>query len=158
LRRREPEAPGGTRMSGNLQRTLFIIKPDAVAKGLTGRILGRVEADGFKVLGIRMVALDPATARRFYHVHEGKHFLDSLVAFMSSGPVVACVLERDDAVARLRELVGATDPAEAGPGTIRKDFATDKEKNAVHASDALETARWEIDFFLGNGLLSIPGE
>ena len=146
------------RMTGSNQRTLFIIKPDAVSRGLTGAILGRVEADGFRLLGLSMVRLSPEKARRFYYVHEGKPFLDSLVDFMSSGPVVACALERDDAVRRLREIVGATDPRQAAPGTIRKDFALDKEKNSVHASDAAETARWELGFFTENGLLSIPGK
>lgn len=145
-------------MTGNTQRTLFIIKPDAVSRGLTGEILGRVEADGFRLLGLSMVRLSSEKARRFYYVHEGKPFLDSLVDFMSSGPVVACALEREDAVRRLREIVGATDPSQAEPGTIRKDFALDKEKNSVHASDAPETARWELGFFTENGLLSIPGE
>ena len=107
---------------------------------------------------MRLLRLDPDEARRFYYVHEGKFFLDSLVAFMSSGPVVACVLEKENAIEGLREIVGATDPAKADPGTIRKDFAIDKEKNSVHASDAQDTAAWEIGFFLENGLMSIPGE
>lgn len=145
-------------MGEEVQRTLFIIKPDAVSRRYTGKILERVEADGFKVLGMGMVCLTPENARRFYHVHEGKPFLDSLVAFMSSGPVVACALEKEGAITRLRQIVGATDPAEAEAGTIRKDFATDKEENAVHASDAPETAKWELGFFMDNGLLSIAGE
>ncbi len=145
-------------MNGNLERTLFIIKPDAVARGLSGRILERVEANGFKLVGMHMIRLEPDQAGRFYYVHEGKGFFDSLVRFMSSGPVVACVLEKEAAIEGLREIVGATDPAEAKPGTIRKDFALDKEKNSVHASDKPETARWEVGFFLENGLLSIPGE
>jgi nucleoside-diphosphate kinase len=140
------------------QRTLFIIKPDAVAAGNAGAILERVEANGFKIVGMNMIRLEPGEARGFYHVHEGKFFLDSLVAFMSSGRVVACALERDGAIAKLREIVGATDPAEAEAGTIRKDFAKDKEKNAVHASDAPETAEWELGFFTDNGLLSMPGD
>ena len=140
------------------QRTLFIIKPDAVAAGKAGKILGRVEANDFKIVGMNMIRLEPDEARGFYHVHEGKLFLDSLVAFMSSGRVIACALEREEAIAKLREIVGATDPAEADEGTIRRDFATDKEKNAVHASDAPETAEWELGFFTDNGLLSIPGE
>ena len=140
------------------QRTLFIVKPDAVAAGNAGNILQRVEANGFRIVGMNMIRLEPDEARGFYHVHEGKFFLDSLVAFMSSGPAVACALERDGAIAKLREIVGATDPAEAEAGTIRKDFATDKEKNAVHASDAPETAEWELGFFTDNGLLSSPGD
>jgi nucleoside-diphosphate kinase len=140
------------------QRTLFIIKPDAVGRALTGKILERVEGDGFRLIGLSMVRLSPDMARRFYYVHEGKPFLDSLVGFMSSGPVVVCALERGDAVRRLREIVGATDPKEAAAGTIRKDFALDKEKNAVHASDSPETARWELGFFVENGVLSVPGK
>jgi nucleoside-diphosphate kinase len=105
-----------------------------------------------------MVRFGADMARRFYYVHEGKPFLDSLVSFMSSGPVVVCALEREDAVSRLREIVGATDPAEAAPGTIRKDFALDKEKNSVHASDSPETARWELGFFIENGVLALPGD
>jgi nucleoside-diphosphate kinase len=143
-------------MSGAVERTLFIIKPDAVSRALVGAILARVEEDGFKIAAMRMVHLDAATARGFYHVHEGKPFLDSLVSFMSSGPVVAAALEREGAIARLREIVGATDPAAAAPGTIRRDFALDKEKNSVHASDAADTARWEIAFFVEHGVLSIP--
>lgn len=143
-------------MSETIDRTLFIIKPDAVSRGLIGAILARVEDDGFKIVAMRMVHLDAATARSFYHVHEGKGFIDSLVSFMSSGPVVAAVLECDGAIARLREIVGATDPAKAEPGTIRRDFALDKEKNSVHASDAAETAKWEIAFFVEHGVLSIP--
>ena len=140
------------------QRTLFIVKPDAVGRGLTGAILERVERDGFRLIGMSMARFSPDTARRFYYVHEGKPFLDSLVDFMSSGPVVVCALEREDAVRRLREVVGATDPAEAAPGTIRKDFALDKEKNSVHASDSPETARWELGFFVENGVLTVPGD
>lgn len=133
-----------------------MIKPDAVAAGNAGKILERVESNGFKIVGMCMLRLEPEEARSFYYVHEGKPFLDSLVAFMSSGRVVACALERDGAIAKLREIVGATDPAQAEAGTIRKDFATDKERNAVHASDAPETAEWELGFFADNGLLSIP--
>jgi nucleoside-diphosphate kinase len=143
-------------MSGAVERTLFMIKPDAVSRGLVGAILSRVEESGFKMLSMRMVHLDAATARGFYHVHEGKPFLDSLVSFMSSGPVVVVALEHDGAIAKLREIVGATDPAEAAPGTIRADFALDKEKNSVHASDAVETAKWEIAFFVEHGVLSPP--
>jgi nucleoside-diphosphate kinase len=145
-------------MTEKSQRTLFIVKPDAVGRGLIGKILERVETDGFDLIGLSMVRLSPGMARRFYYVHEGKPFLDSLVDFMSSGSVVVCALERDDAVRRLREIVGATDPGEAAPGTIRRDFALDKEKNSVHASDSPETARWELGFFIENGVLSLPGD
>jgi nucleoside-diphosphate kinase len=111
-------------MGETLERTLFIVKPDAVERGLTGEILARVEADGFRLVGMSMLRLDADEARRFYYVHEGKPFLESLVELMSSGPVVACALERAGAVSRLREIVGATDPSQAVAGTIRKDFAT----------------------------------
>jgi nucleoside-diphosphate kinase len=143
-------------MSGALERTLFMIKPDAVGRGLVGAILARVEDEGFKIVAMRMVHLDAATARGFYHVHEGKPFLDSLVSFMSSGPVVATALEREGAIAKLREIVGATDPSKAEPGTIRRDYALDVEKNSVHASDAADTAKWELGFFTEHGILSIP--
>lgn len=130
-----------------MQQTFTMVKPDAVARGEAGRILAMIEADGFRILRLKMVQLSPAEARQFYHVHAGKPFLENLVAFMSSGPVCAAVLEREDAIAALRTLVGATDPAEAAEGTIRKAFGVDKGHNAVHASDAPETAREEIAFF-----------
>jgi nucleoside-diphosphate kinase len=142
----------------DVQRTLFIVKPDAVAAGVAGKILSRVEENGFTIVGMNMLRLKPDEARGFYYVHAEKPFMDSLVEFMTSGRVVACALERENAIAKLREIVGATDPAEAAEGTIRKDFATDKEKNAVHASDAPETAEWEVGFFTENGLLYIPGD
>jgi nucleoside-diphosphate kinase len=134
-----------------VQQTLMMIKPDAVGRNLVGRILERVEGAGLRLARMRMVHLEPAEARRFYRVHEGKPFLESLVTFMSSGPVVVAVIEGTDAVMRLREVVGATDPAKAAPGTIRRDFALNIEKNSVHASDAEDTAREEIAFF-GLGL------
>jgi len=134
-----------------MELTYTMVKPDAVERGETGRILARYEAAGFKIRRMKMVQLSPDEARRFYHVHEGKPFLDSLCEYMSSGPICAVVLERENAIAELRKLVGATDPAEAEPGTIRKEFAIDKAHNAVHASDAPETAAEEIAFF-GLGL------
>ncbi len=129
----------------------MMIKPDAVGRNLVGRILERIEASGLRIVRLRMVQLQPGEARDFYRVHEGKPFLDDLVAFMSSGPVVAGVLEGEGAVARWRGLMGATDPAKAAPGTIRADLALGLEKNSVHGSDAVETARDEIAFF-GLGL------
>lgn len=134
-----------------MEQTLMMIKPDAVGRNLVGRILERIEASGLRIVRLRMVQLQPEEARAFYRVHEGKPFLDDLVAFMSSGPVVAGVLEGEGAVARWRGLMGATDPAKAAPGTIRADFALGLEKNSVHGSDAVETARDEIAFF-GLGL------
>ena len=129
----------------------MMIKPDAVGRNLVGRILERIEASGLRIVRLRMVQLQPGEARDFYRVHEGKPFLDDLVAFMSSGPVVAGVLEGEGGVARWRGLMGATDPAKAAPGTIRADLALGLEKNSVHGSDAVETARDEIAFF-GLGL------
>ena len=125
----------------------MMIKPDAVRRNLIGRILERVEGAGLRVARLRMVQLKPEEARSFYRVHQGKPFLEALVTFMSSGPIVALVVEGEGVVSRLREIVGATDPAKAAAGTIRRDFALDIEKNSVHASDAVETAREEIAFF-----------
>jgi nucleoside-diphosphate kinase len=130
-----------------VEETLFMIKPDAVAARKVGLILAEIEKAGFEVLGMRMVRLTPEDARRFYAVHEGKPFLEELVQFMSSGPAVPCRLRRDDAILFLRERIGATDPKEAKPGTIRALYAESKGKNAVHASDSPESARTEIPFF-----------
>jgi nucleoside-diphosphate kinase len=129
----------------------MMIKPDATERNLVGKILARVEEAGLRIARLRMVHLQPEEARRFYAVHQGKPFLESLVAFMSSGPIVALVVEGEDAVKRLRAVIGATDPKQAAPGTIRCDFALNIEKNSVHGSDAVETARQEIAFF-GLGL------
>lgn len=130
-----------------MQRTLAIIKPDAVARGLSGKILAQLEDEGFQIRGLRMMRLTVAQAQEFYAVHRGRPFYDNLVAFMTSGPVVPLLLERDDAIAKLRETIGATDPKEAAEGTIRARFAESKERNAIHASDAEETARHETAFF-----------
>ena len=130
-----------------MDRTLLIIKPDATERNLIGHIVNRLERAGFSVAEMRMERLDEAQARRFYAVHEGKPFLDSLVSFMTSGPVVPMVLEKDNAVADLRELIGATNPANAACGTIRQEIARDIEKNSVHASDSPENAKTEIAFF-----------
>lgn len=130
-----------------MNRTLLIIKPDATERNLVGHILGRLERARFKVVDMRMVRLTEAEARRFYAVHEGKPFLDNLVKFMTSGPVVPMVLEKDNAVADLRVLVGATDPTKAACGTIRNEIGLNIEKNSVHASDSDENAAGEIAFF-----------
>lgn len=127
--------------------TLAIIKPDAVGRGLTGKILAHLEEQGFRIRGLRMMRLTEAQAREFYAVHRERPFYESLVSFMTSGPVVPVLLEREDAVAKLREAIGATDPAEAADGTVRKLFAESKERNAIHASDAPETARQEAAYF-----------
>ena len=133
-----------------MEKTLLIIKPDAVSRNLIGEIVSRVEKARFKIKALKMVQLRPAEARRFYAVHEGKPFLDELVAFMSSGPVVPMVLEKQNAVADLRKLIGATNPAKADPGTVRHDLAIDMGKNSVHGSDSPENAKVEIEFFFPN--------
>jgi nucleoside-diphosphate kinase len=129
------------------EETLFMIKPDAVRARKAGAILAEVERAGFELAEMRMVRLAPADARRFYAVHEGKAFLNDLVTFMSSGPAIPCLLRRENAILGLRELIGATDPKEAKPGTIRALHAESKQNNAVHASDSPESARVEIKFF-----------
>jgi len=127
--------------------TLAIIKPDAVKRGLAGKIIAHLEAAGFAVRAARLVKLSTAKAEAFYEVHRERPFYRSLVTFMTSGPGLALALERDDAVTRLREVIGATDPAEAKPGTVRKLYAESKERNAIHASDSPETAAREVAFF-----------
>ena len=130
-----------------MERTLSIIKPDGVGKGLTGEIVRRLEQAGFRICAMKMVRLTGDQARMFYSVHRGRPFYDSLVEFMTSGPIVAMVIEGENAVRTYRELMGATNPKEALPGTVRRDFAGDVEKNIVHGSDAPETAAQEIRFF-----------
>ena len=129
------------------ERTLCIIKPDAVAAGQVGQILARLEKAGFQVLALEMRRLSRTEAEGFYHVHRERPFFGSLADFMSSGPCVPMVLEAEGAIAKLRELMGATDPAKAAAGTIRKDFASSIEANRIHGSDAAETARFEIGYF-----------
>ena len=129
------------------ERTLSIIKPDALRKNVIGEIVRRFEATGLRVVATKLLRMTPETAARFYVVHKDKGFYRSLTEFMSSGPVLVSVLEGDNAIARNREIMGATDPAKAAAGTIRRDFGTDVEKNAIHGSDAPDTARWEISFF-----------
>jgi len=130
-----------------IERTLSIIKPDAVAKNAIGQILARFEAAGLKIVAARMLQLSQAQAEAFYAVHRERPFFTDLVAFMVSGPVMVQVLEGENAIARNRELMGATDPKKAAPGTIRADFADSIDANAVHGSDGAETARAEIAFF-----------
>jgi nucleoside-diphosphate kinase len=130
-----------------MERTLAIIKPDAVERNLTGRILGHLEEAGFRIRAIRPLRLTAAQAQEFYAVHRERPFYQSLVSFMTSGPVFPVLLERDDAVATLRKVIGATDPAEAEEGTVRALYAESKERNSIHASDAAETAANEIRFF-----------
>jgi nucleoside-diphosphate kinase len=133
-----------------MERTLAIIKPDAVERGLTGDILKRIEASGLRVRGLRKMHLTRAQAERFYDVHKARPFFKSLCDYMTSGPVVIAVLAGDRAIARWRELMGATDPAKAAEGTIRKLFGVDIEKNATHGSDAPETAAHEVAFFFAD--------
>jgi nucleoside-diphosphate kinase len=130
-----------------IERTLSIIKPDAVAKNVIGQIIARFEGAGLKVVAARMVHLSRSEAEAFYGVHKGRPFFNDLVAFMISGPVLVQVLEGEGAIAKNRELMGATDPKKAAPGTIRADFAASIDANAVHGSDAPETAAVEVAFF-----------
>jgi nucleoside-diphosphate kinase len=130
-----------------LERTLSIIKPDAVKKNVIGQILARFEAAGLRVVAARMMHLSRAQAEGFYAVHRGRPFFNDLVEFMTSGPVLVQVLEGDAAIARNRELMGATDPRKAAKGTIRADFADSIDANAVHGSDAPDTAKTEIGYF-----------
>ncbi len=130
-----------------MSRTLLIVKPDATQRNLIGHVVNRLEKARFAVVDMRMVRLSKEQARNFYAVHEGKPFLDSLVAFMTSGPVVPMVLEKENAVEDLRALIGATDPKKAACGTLRYEIAVDIEKNSVHASDSDANAAKEIAFF-----------
>jgi nucleoside-diphosphate kinase len=132
-----------------IERTFSIIKPDAVAAGHAGEILTMLEKAGFRVLGMRMLRLRKEQAREFYAVHRGKAFYDGLVSFMTEGPVIVLALEREDAIAKLREVMGATNPVNAAEGTIRKRFAANIERNTIHGSDAPETAATELRFFFG---------
>ena len=130
-----------------VERTLSIIKPDAVAKNVIGKIYSRFETNGLAIIAAKMKQLSRAEAEGFYAVHRGRPFFDDLVAFMTSGPVMIQVLEGDNAIAKNRDLMGATDPKKAAAGTIRADFATSIDANAVHGSDAVDTARTEIAYF-----------
>ena len=132
-----------------MERTLMIVKPDAVGKNAIGQILARVEGEGFVVRHLQMVQLSAERAGQFYHVHHDKAFFGELVDFMTSGPAVPIVLERDNAVSHLRGFIGPTDSEEAPAGTIRGDFGTDVQCNAVHASDSPENAAIEIAFYFG---------
>ncbi|NPA88234.1 nucleoside-diphosphate kinase [Caminibacter pacificus] len=130
-----------------MERTLSIIKPDAVAKNVIGKIIDRFESNGLRIAAMKKIKLTKEDAAKFYEVHKERPFFNDLCEYMSSGPVVVMVLEGENAVAKNRELMGATDPKEAAPGTIRADFAESIEANAVHGSDSLENAKKEIAFF-----------
>jgi len=138
-----------------MTHTLAIVKPDATGKGRAGKIVAMLESAGFRLRALRMTTLTEARARSFYDVHKDRPFFESLVSFMTSGPCIPMVLEAPDAVRRLREVIGATDPAEAAEGTVRRLYAESKERNAIHASDSDENARREIGFFFGE--LEAPG-
>lgn len=130
-----------------MERSLVLIKPDAMQRGLAGTIITRLEKPGFKLVAIRMLHLDKALARRHYAIHKDKPFFNSLVDYISSAPIIAAVFEGEDAIAVIRETMGATDPAKAEAGTIRGDFGVDIEHNSTHGSDSIETAEKEIKLF-----------
>jgi nucleoside-diphosphate kinase len=129
------------------QRTLAILKPDCVRKNLIGKVIKRIESEGFKIIAMKMVKLNSKTAGEFYAVHKQRPFYYNLVSFMSSGNCVPMILDKENAIEDFRKVIGATDPAEAEEGTIRKMYADSKEQNIVHGSDAPETAAYEISFF-----------
>lgn len=133
-----------------MERTLTIIKPDGVAAGLIGEVLKRLESRNLKPVGLKMLHLSEQQAAGFYHVHRERPFFPSLMKFMTSGPVVVAVLEGENAIAKLREVMGATDPAKAAAGTIRKDLASSIEKNVIHGSDSPESAVFEIGYFFNS--------
>jgi nucleoside-diphosphate kinase len=138
-----------------MQRTLSIVKPDGVKRNLIGEVIKRFEDNGLKVIGLKMIFMDKKEAEGFYAVHRGKPFYESLTQFMSSGPSVVMVLEGENAILKTRELMGATDPKEAKEGTLRRQYATNIERNIVHGSDGPETASFEISYFF-NALELFP--
>jgi nucleoside-diphosphate kinase len=133
-----------------MERTLSIIKPDGVAKGLIGEVIKRFEKNGLKIAAMKMIHISKKEAEGFYAVHRGKNFFDSVTDFMSSGPCVVMVLEGPKAITKNRELMGATNPKDAAPGTIRREFASSIERNIVHGSDGPETAAFEIGYFFND--------
>ena len=136
-----------------MSRTFTIVKPDSVEKGNFGKIISRIEAEGFRILGIKKMALSQRQAQGFYAVHKERPFFNDLVRYMTSGPVYVAALERDEAVPQLRKIMGATDPAKADAGTLRKDFGESIERNAIHGSDSDENAAIEIAFFFAESEL-----
>jgi nucleoside-diphosphate kinase len=130
-----------------MQRTLSIVKPDGVQKNLIGEVISRFEKKGLRIKALKMLHVTKEQAKKFYIVHKEKPFYDDLTNFLSEGPIVVMVIEGEDAIAKVRETMGATNPKEAAPGTIRADFATDIERNIVHGSDSPESAAYEIPFF-----------
>ena len=138
------------------QRTLSIVKPDGVSRNLIGKVIGRLEAADIKIMAMKMIKMTKEQAKGFYKVHEGKPFYESVTDFMSSGPSVVMVLDGDGVIKKYRKLMGATNYKEAEEGTIRREFATDIEKNVVHGSDSVENARFEISYFFN--ALEIPAQ
>jgi len=138
-----------------MERTLSIIKPDGVSRGIIGEVIKRLEINHLKIVAMKMLRMDTPQAQGFYAVHKERPFFDSLTDFMTSGPVVVMVLEGEDAIAKYRKIMGATNYKEAAEGTIRKDFATDIEKNVVHGSDSPETAAFEISYFFNRFELTV---
>jgi nucleoside-diphosphate kinase len=136
-----------------MERTLAIIKPDAIAAGNMGAIIAHLQGEGFRVIGTRLMHLSTAQARAFYEVHRERPFYDSLVAFMTSGPVAPLALEAENAVPRLRQVMGATDSQQAAPGTVRALYGTNVERNAIHGSDSPENAALELSFFFSRAEL-----
>ncbi|MDY6863801.1 MAG: nucleoside-diphosphate kinase [Thermodesulfobacteriota bacterium] len=130
-----------------MEKTLSILKPDGVRKGVIGEVIKRFESNGIKVIAMKMLCLSKKEAKGFYYVHEGKPFYESLTDFMSSGPTVVMVLAGENVINKNREIMGATNPEDALPGTIRKDFASNVEQNIVHGSDSLKSAEFEISYF-----------
>src|SRR5258708_252530 len=138
-----------------MQRTFTIMKPDSVAEGKAGAIIARLEKEGFRIVAMKKVHLTEKQAQGFYYVHKERPFFGSLVKFMSEGPIIPMVLEADNGIEKLRKVMGATDPAKADAGTIRKEFATNIERNAIHGSDGPDTAAFEISYFFSQ--LEIAG-
>ncbi|MEW6001476.1 MAG: nucleoside-diphosphate kinase [Nitrospirota bacterium] len=133
-----------------MERTLSIIKPDGVKKNLTGEVIKRFEQSGLRLAALKMLLLSKSEAKEFYIVHKDRPFYESLTTFMSQGPIVVMVVEGEDAINKVREIMGATNPKDAAPGTIRADFASDIERNIVHGSDSKESASYEIPFFFAS--------
>ncbi len=134
-----------------MERSLVLVKPDAMKRGLAGTIIGRLQEQGLKLVALRMLHMDRELAGRHYAIHAGKDFFEDLIDYITSTPIVAAVFEAEGAVEKIRKIMGATDPAKAEPGTIRKDFGLDIQQNSTHASDSNETAEKEIRLFFGEG-------
>lgn len=139
-----------------MERTLVLVKPDGMQRGLAGEILSRLERRGLRIVGLKLMQVDEELARRHYAEHEGKPFYDGLVGYITACPIIAAVFEGTDAVATVRSTMGATNPAEAAPGTIRGDLGLEIGRNLIHGSDSLESAKREIDLFFREELLSYP--